>query len=194
MSAPIRIAFAGLMRAGKDTAADHVLHNHDGMAMKIADPLYDIMRYAQTVAGVPQEKDRKFLQWVGTEWGRAQNENVWVGALIRKIRERATPKAICISDARFTNEFDALKKEGFIIVKITRPESARMAAEAVYVPSNLDKFKRFFGIKPKFAVHASERDVLTYQGFDFEISNDGTISEFYARIDIVLGIAYGPVV
>ena len=192
MTRPVRIAFAGLMRAGKDTAAEHLISTLGGGLMKLADPLYEIMRFAQEVAGFTPTKDRPFLMWVGTEWGRAQNEDVWVNALIRRINESKSDDPIFISDARFINEFNALKKAGFTLVKINRPERDRLGAERTL--TRWDTFKLRLGIKPKFSVHASERDVLVYNDFDAEIDNFGTISEFEAKVDAVVSAFYGPVV
>jgi hypothetical protein len=190
---PIRIAFAGLMRSGKDTAVEHLIATKGGYIKKLAAPLYQILEYAQDVAGFPKEKDRQFLQWVGTEWGRAKDEDVWVDALIRQIETQDTPHPIYISDARFVNEFEALRAAGFILVKINRDESARFAAEGAHL-TLWQKLLKFFGIKPKFAVHASERDVLTYKNFDAEISNNGTLEDFYKKVDAIVDIFYGEVV
>ena len=192
MTAP-RIAFAGLMRSGKDTSVNYLLKKHGGMHLKLADPLYLILNCAQDLAGLPREKDRKFLQWIGTDWGRSIDENIWVDALVRRVEQVGADTPIFVSDARFKNEFDALKAAGFIIIKLNRPEDARMADERPL--TRWEKFKRLLGIKPKFATHASERDVLTYQDFDFEISNNnGPLEALYRKLDMVVNIAFGPVV
>lgn len=189
MSRPVRIAFAGLMRSGKDTAADHLLSKFGGYRKKLADPLYDILHYAQEVAGFEHEKDRQFLQWIGTEWGRTRDKDVWVKSLLREIDRMDTVRPIFITDARFRNEFEALKAHGFILVKMTRPEHARMGDERPL--TRWEKFLRFFGIKPKFAIHASERDVLTYEGFHYEIqNNNGPLEELYGKLDYIMEMEF----
>ena len=74
----IKLAFAGQMRAGKDTCGDYVSRKYGGVIMKFATPIYDIMYYAQKRTRKPQEKWRKFLQVVGTELFRSEDPNVWI--------------------------------------------------------------------------------------------------------------------
>jgi dephospho-CoA kinase len=81
------IAFTGQMGSGKSTAvstlrefADNPVHN-----IKFAQTLYDIQNYIyeriESVYKRPEDfiKDRKLLQWIGTEWGRGTiSESLWV--------------------------------------------------------------------------------------------------------------------
>lgn len=161
----IKVAFAAQMRAGKDTAAEFIMKKFGARNIKFADPIYDILAYAQQRCGIPQRKDRLFLQFIGTDWARNTiNQNIWVDTLLTSVNQEAGN--IVVSDARFKNEFEVLKEAGFMVVKIERDESLRMAHES----------------GPADELHASELDVKTYVGFDAIVQNNGTIAEFEAQI------------
>lgn len=88
---------------------------------------------------------REVLQWFGTEIVRKMHGSAWVDATMNKI-QRESPKFALVSDARFLNEFDAIKKAGGALIKLTRNTS----------PSE----------------HASELDFNRYTNFDYIINND----------------------
>lgn len=175
----IKIAFAGQMRSGKDTCGEYVVKRYCGLVKKFAAPLYDILAYAQKRCRLPQSKDRRFLQYIGTEWGRESiNQNIWVDLLIEEVLDLGPSVNVVVTDARFVNEFEALKRAGFTLVKIDRSEQFRNAAEAG-------------GITQPAATHASEVDVQTYQGWDYCIANDGTLEELYAQVDAIIIDRFG---
>lgn len=164
----IKLAFAGPMRSGKDTAADYMVRTFGATNLKFAGPIYDILRYAQRRCRLEESKDRFFLQWVGTEWGRETiNQNIWVDLLFKDAAEVKGP--IVISDARFTNEFRTLQYHGFKVIKIERDPVARLQHEP-----NAEQVN---------TTHASERDVSTYSLFDAVIWNDCTLEDLYNKID-----------
>ena len=94
---------------------------------------------------------RYALQQLGTEWGRNCFDNTWVDYALR-IHDRlqkgdcyydtksglrfttsmvswATPKKdVVISDVRFKNEIDAIKKAGGLVIKLLRGEGLEGAA------------------------------------------------------------------
>lgn len=113
----MKIAFGYKMRSGKDTACDYLLNKYGGHKLTFAKPIYDILNYAQNIAGFENKKDRQFLQYIGTEWARNKNPNVWIDVL-KKNCEQYEGKNIFLSDLRFINELDILKKNGWICVKL----------------------------------------------------------------------------
>ena len=70
-----KVAFGYKMGVGKDTAVDYLISRHGGKRISFADPIYNIMNYAQEVCGFEPEKDRYFLQLVGTDWARKKDPN-----------------------------------------------------------------------------------------------------------------------
>ena len=156
----MKIAFGYNKRVGKDSACNYYIKKYGGDKFSFAKPLYDILYYAQEVAGFPKQKDRKFLQWVGTEWARQNNDRVWINKLLFETNNyEMTNKGenIYVSDVRFKNEFSALKKNNWILVKITRD-----------IRNNEN--------------HQSENDLVDETRWDYVIQNDGT-PNFFIELD-----------
>jgi hypothetical protein len=62
---------------------------------------------------------RKMLQLIGTEFGRELlGRNIWIDSL----KERSIGKNIVISDIRFQNEAEEIKKIGGILIRVNRGE------------------------------------------------------------------------
>lgn len=136
---------------------------------------------------------RHALQQLGTEWGRACYENVWVEYALRvatKILQKHRyysarsglapndigadgyytpeggdlPRGVVIPDVRFKNEVDAITKAGGKIWRVHR-KAAGLAGAA--------------------GQHQSEQelDTIPAEQFSIQIYNDGTLDELYSMID-----------
>jgi hypothetical protein len=163
----LKIAFGGKMRSGKDTSADYLIKNHGGIRLSFSEPLYNILHYAQRVCNFTLEKDRWFLQTVGTEWARSKNSNVWIDLLIKKVNDVESSTNIYNSDVRFKNEFDALKKAGFILIKLKR---------------------KVVEIDNGSVGHISEveLDSIPDSNWDYVIDNNDGIEELYRKLDSII--------
>lgn len=159
------LAFGCQARVGKSTAVEYLLKNYGGKEFSFAAPLYDILYFAQDRCGIERHKDRDFLQWIGTDWGRKQDENIWVNILLRDAIKQYNYGNVYISDVRFPNEFEALKKEGFILIKLVR-ESREL---------NETQKK-----------HASETALDEEDRWDYVIKNDGTKEELFEQLDKIV--------
>ena len=159
----MRLAFGYKMGAGKDTAVDYLIQKHGGVQISFAAPIYDIQRYAQERCGFKLEKDRQFLQYIGTDWARKKEPDVWV-----RLAVEATPKEgnVFLSDLRFPNEFKALKREGWTCVKLVRPHQEERKGTGSHS-------------------HASETalDVIPDNDWDHILYNDGSLEDFHAKLD-----------
>lgn len=62
---------------------------------------------------------REVMQHVGTDIFRRMYPNVWIDSTLKKI-EKEGPALAIITDCRFVNEAEAIKKVGGIVVKLTR--------------------------------------------------------------------------
>lgn len=139
----------------------------------------------ETEVGVTEYLTPRFaLQTLGTEWGRACYENVWIdyglrvahtvleghdydpyrGIVLRTKPPVLFPvRGVVFSDLRFQNEFDAFKKAGALMVRIHRP-----------------------GTEPVVGLpgHASERDqhVVPDTAFDVVLRNTSTLAHLYWQI------------
>lgn len=109
------IIISGKQGSGKTTLAKGVLFNTSQChLLKFADPLYEMHETIRIVAkayDIPfEKKEGKLLQFLGTEWGRSKDENIWVNVMRKRIEKRLNdfPEAtMIIDDCRFENEFYA---------------------------------------------------------------------------------------
>ena len=62
---------------------------------------------------------REVMQYVGTDFFRNIYPDVWADSTIRRIKSEGTAFAV-ITDCRFPNEVDAIKKEGGKVIRLTR--------------------------------------------------------------------------
>lgn len=161
--------FAGKMRSGKDASADYLKSKiHPSKKMGFADPLYKILHFAQDTIGVPHEKHREFLQFLGTEFGRnTYGKDVWVNAFLREVESHPKETILC-TDARFDNELFALKNAGFVCIYVQTLERIRVNRGA----TNLD--------------HASENGIIEFSDFDYTITGNGTLEELHKQLDFIL--------
>jgi hypothetical protein len=104
---------------------------------------------------------RRLLQRTGTEAGRkVLGAQVWVDALFRDFDR--DNEALVVTDVRFQNEADAIRKAGGVMVRINRPGVG---------PAT----------DPGGWVHESEV-ALDHYDFDVTVKNDGTIEELHERL------------
>jgi hypothetical protein len=169
----IKIAFAGEMGSGKDTAVDYIISKYGGIKISFAKPIYDILKFAQNITGIKKEKDRKFLQFIGDEWGRDKDMNIWIDILSRNTQNIYSH--IYINDLRYKNEYDYLRENGWIIIKIFR--------------DNYDK-NNYVGTG--LIDHDSEKLVneLNDSYWDDVILNIGSVEDFYRQLDVKISKYY----
>lgn len=163
---PLKFAFGFKARSGKDTAVDYLIKHYGGQRFAFSDPIYEIKHYVQDICGFEKEKDRKFLQLVGS-WARDKDPDVWVKIMIKKIEN--LEGNVYISDLRYPNEMKALQKAGFVCILIERDEE--------------DRVDNSEGIEN----HHSETSLVDHENeFNYKIKNTGTLKEFYEKIDEIV--------
>jgi hypothetical protein len=172
------IGFNGKMFAGKSVAIDALKANtkKDVENFKFAQPLYDIQEFMYSRIGqpIPYPKDRKLLQWLGTEWGREKDTNLWVNIWKQEVGEylERSPTAIATcDDCRFDNEAAIIKGMGGIIVQITAPEATRTA--------------RAKELGMTIVNHASENGI-SEKYVDYIIENDTTAQDLYTKVEALV--------
>lgn len=180
------IAFTGSMGVGKSTAIETLLPLVVGhYNIKFAQPLYDMQEFIyERIARAytrPETfvKDRKLLQWLGTEWGRNSISLTLWGDLWEKEVNNAMENypwaTITCDDARFDNEAKRIKDMGGVLIRLTSDR-------------NFDRITTANGIKG----HASEAGVAE-KYIDYTVENNGTIEEFQAALrkvyEQILGLA-----
>lgn len=165
------IAFTGSMGSGKSTAIN-ILKESTGADLhlvKFAQPLYDMQEFIyakiSSVYKRPESfiKDRKLLQWLGTEWGRNSiKDSLWTDLWKEEVTyalENYPYKLIVCDDVRFDNEADAVKSLGGLIIKL----QANNTGDRININSGI-------------AGHSSEQGI-SLDKIDFVINNNGTIDD-----------------
>lgn len=181
----ILIGITGKARSGKDTIADYLLQHKWFETISFANP---VKRGIQAAFNLPADKlnedkeqiipelgysKRQLYQLFGTEFGRnILGEDIWVKSAqltLNKIVERSHKQpgifidvpGVVISDVRFDNEAEFVKKNNGIIVEVRR-ESATAVNDHVSEA----------GINPML--------------IDYVIENNGTIQQLNDRINEIL--------
>jgi hypothetical protein len=179
------IGILGKSLSGKTTVTNYIVNNYGWTEKAMADPLKELCKILFLLSDnqltIEEEKERSDPRWygcsprtmykyVGTELFRKQlnkimpgiGEDVFVRHLDLWLNQKENvSKCIIISDCRFQNEVDYLKKIGAYIIKINR--------------SSTDK-------KDK---HESE-NIDSIKGYDIVIENDGSLQQLYSNIDKII--------
>jgi hypothetical protein len=169
MTKPLLIGLTGYAGSGKDTVRSILEERYDYDGLAFADPIRDMLSALLDSMGLSdewmtdrelKERDitglglsyRKMAQALGTEWGRALKESLWLDIAAAKIAmyRQYDSVGVVISDVRFPNEAEWVKAQGGVIWKIVRP-----------------------GIEPVRA-HASE-DLIATLPYDYVIDNHGSL-------------------
>lgn len=170
--------------SGKTTAAQYLMQTQGFRGLKFADGLKNMtMSFLYSFGIDPDMVDRyvngdlkeivipevgvtsRHLQrTLGTEWGRKHiGDDIWVRLMSHKVD--AWTKAGCfivIDDLRFLNEYELLKDNGALIIRVTRP-----------------------GLTSNAQGHASEGAL---SGIEMpEIINDGSVEDLYEKVNRAIG-------
>lgn len=195
------IGICGLAGSGKDTLADMLCEKYGFVKLSFGSVLKDIVSIIfswdrEKLEGstmesrewretpdewwskkleIPDLTPRKVLQQIGTNVFRKHfHKDIWVSVLERKLE--MYPKVV-VTDCRFSNEIEMIRKCGGKIVRLQRGE----------LPSWYDKY--FFGeIEEPKNVHPSEY-MWIREKFDYEIKNNGDKKEMLKELyPLVSGI------
>ncbi|WP_431494847.1 deoxynucleotide monophosphate kinase [Pseudomonas brassicacearum] len=176
---PILIGIAGRARSGKDTAAQHLVNNHGFQAYAFADPLRDGLMHMLNLSPCDLDDEKKeqpiswlgkspreLMQLLGTEWGRDMvHPDLWMLLAEQNLdliaRTHDTAKGFVVTDLRFNNEADFIRKRGGVVVHMDRATA------------------------PTVAAHSSENGIWAAPG-DLWLPNDGTFDELFTNVDNVV--------
>lgn len=186
MNLPPIIGITGRKYNGKDTIAHHFRDKYEYHQISFAEPLKNVcgllfgFNQEQLHGSLKETPDenwfgltpRQVLQFVGTNMFRdhmgelSQNfgQDFWLLCAqnnIKKILSQNDNARIVVSDVRFPNEIELIKKLGGINIRVKRPE--------MYNLNNTD-------------VHVSEQ-LIDQLDVDMEVLNAGTKSELYDILD-----------
>jgi hypothetical protein len=176
------IGISGKLGSGKDTVANTI---------KKIDPTFQTKAYAYKLKQIvsiltscpiehtmSQEGKNSYvpefdmtigqmLQKLGTNVMREGfNENVWINALMIELNK--IEGNYIVTDCRFKNEAEAIKKAGGILIRVERP------VNPIAANSNRD------------LTHPSETDLDDYAGFDHIILNDSDLQGLNNKVVSVM--------
>jgi len=175
------IGITGRIGSGKSTIAEHLVAEHGFTELTFAGPLKEIgvifgfereeMYGTQKQKATPNAywgvSGREFLQKFGTEIGRETlpslipgMRDVWVRLLEMKLLKHQH-QLIVVSDVRFPNEADIVKKHGGLIVSVER------FVENIHPPETRTQ-----------TLHSSESNSQHITP-DYTIVNNGTLDELF---------------
>lgn len=183
------IGLVGLIGSGKDTVAEQLVKQHnfkrDSFAKSLKDATANIFNWDRELLEGHTKESREWreqpdrfwsekfgkevtprwiLQYFGTEVCRENMlDSIWVDSLVARYRGENT----VISDTRFVNEINTIRKQGGKIVLVKRGE----------IPSREEM--------QASGAHQSEWDWIGCK-FDYEINNNGTLQELYNGVDDML--------
>jgi hypothetical protein len=203
------IGICGFIGSGKDTVADFLVNFHEfrreSFASTLKDSVAAVFGWDRTLLegrtaearewreqvdpwwaerlDMPTLTPRWVLQYWGTEVARKSfHDDIWIASLENKLRN--SKDNIVISDCRFPNEIQAIKKAGGQIVWVQRgalPEwydDAVSANQGNNIGINAMKLRK---------IHASEWAWLGNE-FDHVIDNNGTIDDLFKQAQsLVIG-------
>jgi hypothetical protein len=130
---------------------------------------------------------RLALQLMGTEVGRnVFGENIWIHSLENKIKD--VSKHYVVTDVRFQNEIDWIRKQKGILIEIRRgklPLWYNVASEAN------NGCQHSISVMKDIKIHESEWKWINKQNVDHVVRNDGTLEDLRESMILCLKMFYG---
>jgi hypothetical protein len=192
------VGIAGFIGAGKDAAAKVLVDNYGFRKIAFADSLKDsvaaIFSWDRNLLegisddsrewrerrdpwwserlGVPHLTPRWVLANLATNVLREYfHPDIWTASVERKII--ASEQGVVITDCRFTNELDAIKRIGGVTVRVYRGQDPPWVELA---KTDMGEFRRQY---PQ--VHESEYSALGYN-YDYHLDNNSTLEHLHAQL------------
>jgi hypothetical protein len=203
------IGLSGFIGSGKDTVASYLEENHDYWKMAFADSLKDMTASLfgwdrEIVEGATaqnrflrEKKDeywsdalgrewspRIALQFIGTEMFRENlHPDFWIMVMERRILSTKM-RNIVISDVRFENEMEMIRRLGGQVWRITRKEVEPQWSK-VYSHFERERFKNRMKL---LCIHETEwNSVQPGIVYDKVLDNDLTLDVLYESVRESLG-------
>jgi hypothetical protein len=196
------IGVCGLIGAGKDTVADYLVNVHgfrrDSFAATLKDAVAAVFgwnrdqlegrsRHSREWREQPDPwwsqrlgrdvTPRLMLQLWGTEVCRQGfHDDIWIASLENKLR--SAQDDVVISDCRFPNEIESIRRQGGVVIRVVRGEDPTWFSAA---RSHLRDGTTLHASTP----HASE---WAWAGTDFDrqLDNNGSLDDLYDQLNDLL--------
>jgi len=129
---------------------------------------------------------RLALQLIGTDVMRNHfDPNIWLNSLEYRVKKLHNQnQCVVISDCRFRNELDLIRRVGGTTILVQRDEKP-VWYDIALAANNGDAVAKHIMSRDFSDVHQSEYDWIGCD-IDFTVNNNGTLEELYANVDIVI--------
>jgi dephospho-CoA kinase len=179
---PHLIGLSGKAGSGKSTVGDYLAGAHGYSQFAFAGALKEVVQIVfnftddQMVFGKEVihphwgVSPRWCLQWLGTEVFRSKWPDIWIRHLRQEILDFLAingQRPVVVTDVRFRDEAEALKRMGGLLLRIERVGGENTC---------------FTGIPG----HSSESDLDDGEVWDYVIRNDGNLTDLATKIEGVL--------
>lgn len=150
-----------LADALKEDIADLLLQQDSGWGLQVWQAVGQVDRLAFINAIKHEPEIRSLLQAYGVAQRKARPD-FWIQRLFTWAEEQEV-KALVVPDVRFTNEADAIRSKGGLVVRVVRP---------------------FYnnGLTAEQRAHSSETELDNYPYFAFTLFNDGALSRLRQQV------------
>jgi hypothetical protein len=163
------IGISGKKRSGKDTVYELIAKASSKRVRRyaFADALKKEVSKAcgVTPEEIEQNKDRfrLILQGWGTEFRRSIDQEYWTEQLRKTLKTAHLHCDVAVvTDVRFKNEAELVKELGGKLIRVHRPGN-----------NSAD-------------LHPSEIEMDSYEGYDWSISNDGSLGDLEKKVAILM--------
>lgn len=197
------IGFVGLIGSGKDTAADYLVNFHqfrrDSFAASLKDAVANVFGWDRELLEGRTKASREWREqqddwwtnrlnmvitprWVLQNWGtevcrQGFHSDIWVASMENRLRK--SKDSVVITDVRFPNEIQAIKKAGGFVIQIQRGDLPDWFDRAVTWNRGDN-----YGLTPPASLpHASEWSWAGNLGIDLVLYNDKSIDALYKGIE-----------
>ena len=158
------IGISGKKRSGKDTIY-RLIKELQGIHPLRAAFGDQIKEEVADVTGVEvdhieehKERFRPMLQWWGADFRRHYNgESYWLDKMLAKMQTVAGREVLVITDVRYPNEAELVKKAGGIMIRVDRRT----------------------GLEDP---HSSENLLDDFEGFDYRLTNNSTLFDLKEKV------------
>lgn len=168
----VLIGITGRKQVGKDTAAKYLCRRHKFIKYAFAQPLKEACKLLFLLSGDQlhdnilketldprwQMTPRQIMQMIGTDIFRDHVDKEFWTKRFQMWLDSQDHENIVISDVRFQNEVDIIKKNGGYVLEVQRHHGLASSDH-----------------------HASETQVL--QGIDMTLTNDGDVKNLFHQIE-----------
>ena len=173
----VKIAFSGKLCSGKSTMAEYVRTTLEADFLEVS----RVLSFAGKLKEIATDlfdmkfKDRDLLIAIGLKM-REIRQDVWLDYIVKQTNTELRGSAI-IDDLRFPNEFDRLRKEGFILIRLTISKETQIARlREVYPDTYISHIHK---------LEDSSETALDSHQFDYTIESEDTQKTQQALLELL---------